>query len=214
MGFIFLDESGDMGFDFTKSKTSQFFIITCLFVANKRPAEKIIRRIVKHLPLKDRIRHSGVLHAHKETVRNRKKLLTELARQGENVGVIAIYLNKKKVYTHLRDQKHVLYNFVANILLDRIYSRHLLPGECVEVIASRRETHTVLNQGFTSYLESQIVNNHHVQVKVRIETPSREKCLQLADFASWAIFRDREHKDDTYRNIITDIIIEDRPLFS
>ncbi|MBI5221243.1 MAG: DUF3800 domain-containing protein, partial [Candidatus Magasanikbacteria bacterium] len=35
MSFIFLDESGDLGFDFTKNKTSKFFVISFLFVKNK-----------------------------------------------------------------------------------------------------------------------------------------------------------------------------------
>ena len=42
MNFIFLDESGDLGFDFSKRKTSSNFIITCLFVKEKGSIEKII----------------------------------------------------------------------------------------------------------------------------------------------------------------------------
>ncbi|MCK4635926.1 MAG: DUF3800 domain-containing protein [Candidatus Moranbacteria bacterium] len=44
MAYIFLDESGDLGFDFSKQKTSKFFIVTCIFTNNKRPIEKIIKK--------------------------------------------------------------------------------------------------------------------------------------------------------------------------
>lgn len=42
MAYIFLDESGDLGFDFIKKKTSKFFIVTCLFTESKTPIEKIV----------------------------------------------------------------------------------------------------------------------------------------------------------------------------
>jgi len=44
MAFIFLDESGDLGFNFKKKKTSKFFVITFLFVKDKGPIEKIVKK--------------------------------------------------------------------------------------------------------------------------------------------------------------------------
>lgn len=156
MAYIFLDESGDMGFDFTKSKTSKFFVITCLFVPNNRPVQKIVRRNIRALAAKDRARHHGVLHAQKESDRMRRKILNELAQQ-QNISVISIYLNKRRVHTHLKDQKHILYNFVSNILIDRICTKSLVPTKTpIELIASRRETNRILNDNFKSYLQRQI----------------------------------------------------------
>jgi len=44
MPFIFLDESGDLGFNFKKSDTSKIFIVTLLFVdENKKTIEKIVK---------------------------------------------------------------------------------------------------------------------------------------------------------------------------
>ena len=79
MAYIFLDESGDMGFDFTKAKTSKYFVITCLFVANKRPVEKIARNVIRGFSAKERKRHGGELHANSEQDRTRSKILTQLA---------------------------------------------------------------------------------------------------------------------------------------
>jgi hypothetical protein len=145
MGYIFLDESGDMGFDFTKAKTSQYFVITCVFAENNRPLQKIVKRTIRSFTIKERVRHGGVLHAHKETDRTRRKILNELSQQ--KVSVISIYLNKKRVHTHLTDQKHILYNFVANILLDRICNQSPIPTDgTIELIASRRETNKLLTE--------------------------------------------------------------------
>ena len=65
MAYIFLDESGDLGFDFEKKRTTKYFVVTFLFVNEKRPIEKIIKSIHRGLRKNYRIR-AGVLHAHKE----------------------------------------------------------------------------------------------------------------------------------------------------
>ena len=49
MAYIFLDESGDLGFDFTKQKTTKFFVVTILFVDNKRSIEKCVKLVHRNL---------------------------------------------------------------------------------------------------------------------------------------------------------------------
>jgi hypothetical protein len=48
MAYIFMDESGDLGFDFSKKKTSKFFIISFLFIddeTQKKQIEKIVKTV-------------------------------------------------------------------------------------------------------------------------------------------------------------------------
>ncbi len=211
MGYIFLDESGDLGFNFKKKKTSKVFVITCLFVENKRSIEKVIRKTHSELKKKYK-RRFGVLHAAKEKPITRQRLLKRLSEK--DCAIMTIYLNKKRVYTKLQNEKQVLYNYVANILLDRIYTKKLLPlSKNLLLIASKRETNKFLNQNFKNYLNNQITNRHKVNVKVVIKTPHEEKSLQGVDFASWAIFRKYEYGDDSYYNLIKNKIIEENPLF-
>ena len=123
-------------------------------------------------------------------------------------------MNKKKVYTRLQDEKHVLYNYVANILLDRIYTKKMIPlDNPVILVASRRETNKFLNQNFRDYLHHQSKSNYNIQLNIEIKTPNEEKCLQVVDFACWAIFRKIEHRDESYYNIIKSKIIEESGLF-
>ena len=128
---------------------------------------------------------------------------------------MTIYLNKNKVYTRLQDEKQVLYNYVTNILLDRVYTKRIIPIRMknIELIASRRETNKFLNENFKSYLNNQAKNRHRVDIKVQIKTPSEEKTLQAVDFVSWAIFRKYEYADDTFYNIIKNRMVEENPLF-
>ncbi|MEW6040142.1 MAG: DUF3800 domain-containing protein [Elusimicrobiota bacterium] len=210
--YFFLDESGDLGFDFTKRRTSKYFVITFLFVKEKGPVEKIIKKIFSGFTKKEIKRHNGVLHCYKEHPTVRKKVLGLLSQK--DVSIISIYLNKRKVYTKLQDEKHVLYNYVANILLDRIYSRKLVPFDRdIILVASRRETNRFLNENFRDYLTNKVRINHDKKLIVEIKFPSQEKCLQVVDFVCWSIFRSKEYEDNSYYDIIRIKIVEENPLF-
>lgn len=210
MAYIFLDESGDLGFD--KKKSSKFFIATFMFVKNKGPIEKIPKKVAKSLSRNELKKYVGVLHCCKEKPKTRMKLLAML--NEKEVSILSIFLNKKKVYTKLQNEKHVLYNYVTNILLDRIFTKKLIPiDEKIHLIASRRETNKFLNRNFKNYLENTIQNNHKIKIAVEIKTPNDERCLQVVDFACWAIYQKREKNDESYCNIIKQKIVEESSLF-
>ncbi len=209
MAYIFMDESGDLGFNFKKKGTTAYFLITFLFSKNKREIEKCVKKV--HSTLRKRYK-VGVLHAYKDEPVTKKRLLSLIAKR--DCAIMTILLNKKKVYTKLQNEKPVLYNYVTNILLDRIFTKKLLQGEePIEIIASRKETSKFLNMNFKSYLQSQLAENHNAAVTISIKTPAEEKALQAADFVSWAIFRKYELKDETYYDIIRNKIVEENPLF-
>lgn len=211
MAYIFLDESGDLGFD-PKKKSSKYFVVTFLFVENKGPVEKAIKKVARNLSRRELKKYVGVLHACKEKPKTIIKALGLL--NEKDIYVLSIYLNKKKVYTNLQDEKHVLYNYVSNILLDRILTKKLIPlNSQVHLIASRRETNKFLNKNFKNYLKNQVKNNHKIDINIEIKTPSSEKCLQAVDFVCWAIYQKRERGDESFCNIIKQKIVEESPLF-
>lgn len=212
MAYIFLDESGDLGFDFRKSKTSKYFVISFLFTKDKNRLERVVKKVYKSFTRKEFKHHSGVLHAYKETRKTRIKTLQLLIK--EDIAILVIYLNKRKVYTRLQEEKHVLYNYVANILLDRIYTKKLLPLSLpIYLIASRRETNKFLNDNFKNYLENQVHHTHKIKITIEIKSPSQEKALQIVDMVSWAMFRKIEHQDESYTLLLKSKIIEESSLF-
>ena len=157
-------------------------------------------------------RRIGALHAVKEKPTTRQRLLKKL--NEKDCSLMTIYLNKKKVYTKLQNEKQVLYNYVVNILLDRICTKRISPIKNeVQLIASKRETNKFLNQNFKNYLNIQIKNIHKASIKIYIKSPHEEKALQAVDFVSWAIFRKYEYGDDGYYNLIKSKITEENPLF-
>ncbi|QQS38820.1 DUF3800 domain-containing protein [Candidatus Woesebacteria bacterium] len=212
MAYVFIDESGDLGFNFQKKGTSSYFVITLLFSSTKRSVEKVVKKTFRSLPAKVQQKHTGCLHAVNEKPKTRIKLLSLLNKQ--DISIVTIYLNKKKVYTRLQDEKHVLYNYVTNILLDRVYSKKLIPTKGqIQLIASQRETNKFLNANFKQYLENQAKNNHKLNITIEIRPSHSEKGLQAVDFACWAIYRKIERGDSSYINIINSRIIEESPLF-
>lgn len=212
MAYIFMDESGCLGFDFSKSKTSQNFIITFLLVNNANILDKIVAKTFRAIPSKKRRSHAGTLHCNKEDNKTRTKLFSLL--KDRDISVMVISLNKNRVYSKLQDEKTILYNYVTNILLDRVARRKLLPiNDKITLIASRRETNRFLNENFKRYLETQNSKTRKILLDVIIKPASAEKGLQIVDFLSWAIFRKYEHQDDYFYNMIKDLIVEESSLF-
>lgn len=210
--FILMDESGDLGFDKNK-KNSNFFLITFIISSDLKSIQKIVKNT--HASLRKKIKRlsGGILHAYKEKPSTRIKVLSRLKQR--NIKVMTILLNKSRVYTRLHDEKHVLYNYVTNILIDRIMSKKLITNTSeIILIAEKRETNKFLNDNFKTYLENQTKNKHNMHLKVKILTPSEEKALQAVDFISWAIFRKYEKNDNSYYKIIETKFVEENILFS
>lgn len=211
MSYILLDESGNLGFDFNKKGTTNYFLITFLFCGNKRPIEKCVKKTYATLRKKHK-KQGKILHAYSENPITRQRLLECIS--AKECSVLVIYLNKKKVYTKLQEEKAVLYNYVTNILLDRIFTKKLIPiDQEVILIASKRETNVFLNENFRNYLKNQALNTHKVNLRIEIKTPFEDKALQAVDFISWAIFRKYEYKDETYYEIMREKIAEENSLF-
>ncbi len=212
MAYIFLDESGDLGFNFKKKNTTDYFVIAFLFVDDKKPIEKIVKNIFRGFTKKEIKSHSGTLHSYKEKEITRKRLLKSLSTK--YASILLIYLNKRKVYSNLQNEKHVLYNYVVNILLDRLCTKKLIKiDKEIKLIASKRETNRFLNENFANYLKKQISVKHKLDISIEIKTPKEEKGLQIVDCVSWSGFRKYEHKDDSYWKVIKKLVVEENGLF-
>lgn len=210
--YVYMDESGDLGFDFSKSKTSNHFVITLLFTDKPGSVEKIVQKIFRGFSQLEIKNHHGVLHAYKEKPITRQRVLKYLA--GKDVKILTIRLNKQNVYAKLKDEKHILYNYVVNILLDRMFSKKIVkPSDKVIFVASKRETNKFLNENFSMYINRSMKTKHDISLEIQIKTPAEDKCLQVVDICSWSFFRKYEHKDSTYYSIYKNLVIEENSLF-
>ncbi len=208
MAYIFLDESGDLGF---KQKSSKWFF-TIVLIDNHKKIEKVIKNIRKGLKKKFKLKELHAYHADSITKHRMLKKLSEI----EDLKVLCVILNKKKVYIDLQNQKNYLYNYTANILLDRLHNKKIIrTDESISLYIDQKDTSKFIRENFEKYLKENLTkrgNNGIIEIKIK---PSHtEKCLQAVDFVSWAIFRKYEKGDYEYYEDIKDRIIEENLLFS
>lgn len=203
-----MDESGDLGFKKGLPGSSRFFIITFLLVQEKRPFEKIIQKIHRELREHYRVR-TGVLHAAHEKPETILRILSKLSEK-EGCAILAMVVDKQRVPSKMKYKKHVLYNHITHVLLNRIIDKQFVaPGARLYFIASQRETNRYLNENFKAYISGNLQRKHAIQLDIQIRTPFQEKCLQLVDSVSWAIARKYEKSDERYYSVIKNLTIEE-----
>lgn len=208
MAYIFLDESGDLGF---KEVSSQWFLFTIAITSNRRSLE----RVIKHARRKLLKKHKNVseLHAYHADKMTRRRVLEELANI-DDLKVLCTVLNKKKVYVDLQSQKNHLYNYTANILLDRLHSRKIFDlGEPIYLCVDRKDTNKNIRKNFEQYIETSLREKKYGVVSMESKASYDDKSLQAVDFLSWAIFRKYERGDYEYYEMIKGKIIEENLLF-
>ena len=208
MAYIFLDESGDLGF---KKTSSRWFIFTLAITNDQRALERVAKKVWRSLIKKHK--HIGELHAFREkklTIRKVLRLVAELP----DIQILTIVLNKEKVYVDLQNQKNYLYNYAANILLNRVHTKDIVRvGDPIELFIDRKDTKKWLRDNFTNYLTDSMKKRRGGKFSVELHSSQDNKSLQVIDFISWAIFRKYERSDYEYYNIIKSKIVEESVLF-
>lgn len=208
MAYIFLDESGDLGF---KETSSRWFLFTIAITDNRRALEKVIKHARKGLLKKHR--RVSELHAYHADDSTRRRVLSDLAGI-DDLKVFCTILNKRKVYVDLQNQKNYLYNYTANILLDRLHSKRLVDlYEPIHLCVDRKDTNKNIRKNFEQYIEQALRDRRGGAVSLESKASHDDKCLQAVDFLSWAIFRKYERGDFGYYEIIREKICEESLLF-
>lgn len=208
MARIFLDESGDLGF---KATSSKWFIFTIVLTDNHRKIEKIIKKVKGGL--RKKYKKVNELHAYHTQPEVRKKILKLLSAE-KDVKILCVVLNKKKVYIDLQKQKNYLYNYTANILLDRLHNKKIIDtDEPIDLYIDQKDTNKFIKENFEKYLKDNFKKRGNNKVAIKIKPSHTEKCLQAVDFISWAIFRKYERGDYEYYEIIKNSVIEENLLF-
>jgi hypothetical protein len=208
MAYIFLDESGDLGF---KPTSSKWFLFTLVLTNNHRKIEKIIKKVKAGLRKGKKNIHE--LHAYDSLELTRKKIL-KLLSETEDLKVLCIVLNKKKVHVDFKNQKNYLYNYTANILLELLHGKEIVDiNEPIFLYIDQKDTNKNLRNALEEYLKDNFGKKGNGKISIKIKPSHSERCLQAVDFVSWAIFRKYEKGDYEYYEMIKDKIIEENILY-
>ena len=207
MAYLYFDESGDLGFDFSKNGTSGIFSIAMLIVADKRPITSLVKKIFASLPKATKRKNSGTLHASYEKASTIEHLLRGLAKK--EVLIASIRLDKRNAL--ISSNPNDLYNHLVVTLINRLFADGFINyPEDIVVVASRRSTSKTLNTLFSNGL---VNSKHGSALTVRIVKPYDDKCLQAADFVSWALWQKYEKGDESFAKLLCGKIIREYILY-
>lgn len=204
--YIFLDESGDLGF---AEKSSKFFIIT-LMLCNEDTEinlKRIIKRVREKL-IKKKLKKYPELKGNNSSDKIRKEVLERFVKN--KAEVFTIIMDKSKVYEYLKEKKHKLYNYISNLILNECS----FDTNNICLTVDKSKSNRSLRDDFDNYLRFSLKNKlASCNLSIKHENSQNEYCLQVLDFVSWAIFRKYEQGDEDFFNIIKERIIIKKELF-
>ena len=206
MKYVFLDESGELGF---KSTSSKYFIITLLSCDEGEIYD--LRRIMKKVRakiIKKKMKKYPELKGNNSTDKIREEVLRRFAKTQAEIFVII--LEKSKVYEYLKNKKDKLYNYLSNLILNECS----LEESHICLVVDKSKTNRSLREDFDNYIRNNLSQkNNNCNLIIKHENSQKEGCLQVLDFISWSIFRNYEHKDSSFMNIIKDKIVIKKEVF-
>lgn len=208
--FIYLDESGDLGFDFSKPKTTKKFVITllvCFDDKSRKEFRKAVRRTLRNKlnRKKKNSRHVTELKGTTTTLAVKKYFLRHVKRG--RWGIYTLVLNKTRVEERLRTKvgKKKLYNFLSRFLLEKLRLDKVHRN--VELVVDRSKNREEIRD-FNQYLINQIEAALPLNTMLDPShlTSQESPGLQAVDMFCWGIFRKYESNDtewyDKYRRKI------------
>ncbi|HEX9722406.1 MAG TPA: DUF3800 domain-containing protein [Candidatus Paceibacterota bacterium] len=212
MWYLYLDESGDLGFDFINKKPSKFFTITILAInsieANRKMAKNVRKTIQRKLnPKRHRKRIVHELKGNSTTLEIKKYFYKQAEKT--QFGIYAISLNKERVYERLRRSKPRVYNYIARKVLDQIPFEKNHDSR-VELVIDRSMSKPEIEE-FNSYIRKQLEARLDPKTPLDIyhwdsqATPG----LQAADIFCWGIFQKYERRKTEWRDVFESKILFD-----
>ena len=206
MAYIYMDESGDLGFN-DYELNSKFFIITFLIADNEKEISNVMKNLYKWMEGKKvRRKKSAFFHANQEWKASVKRALDLASRR--DIKVVSLVLQKDIISRKDKENIHSLYNKAVWYLLGQCEKRNYLTYRDKHYfIASRKETKRQLNENFIFYLASS--HSDLLNIDIIIDNPSQVKWLELVDPISFAIYQKYEYWDlELYSVIKNKIILE------
>ena len=210
---VYLDESGDLGFDFANKRPSQKFVITLLVCKNKRAVDsfkRAVRRTLKNKLNRRKNNRRVVEELHATSLEYPIKQYFYKQIKNSDWDIYAVALNKGRVYEHLTSKpgRKKLYNYLANFLLDKVDLSTANPAVTLIVDKCKnKEEIADFNQYLGNQLEARLPLN--VPLNIYHEDSRASAGLQAVDLFCWGIYRKYEHGDqEWYRDYRSRICFE------
>ncbi|SNQ59419.1 DUF3800 domain-containing protein [Candidatus Methanoperedens nitratireducens] len=158
--YIYLDESGDLGFDLNSSK---HIVIALLITKNPHKIERCIKNI-RERKLKKKLKELPEIKFNNSDELIREKTLTCIGR--ESIEIAYIVLDKNRLNPGMQTHKQEIYNFIAGYLM------RCLPYENTtysKLIVDKRIYNKVIRAEFDQYMKQKAAFNYDlIKDKIKI----------------------------------------------
>jgi hypothetical protein len=204
--FIFLDESGDLGFDPNKNN-SRHFTITLLVCEDKQVQDQI-KKAVKRT-LKNKINHKAKKRIVEEikgtetSLEVKKYFYQRMPEKRWNIYSITVI--KANVYQNLSTAqgKKKLYNYLTKKIIENIPSTEDSNSINLVVDLCKNKSERA---DFDQYIKSHLQNQFNLKTNISIyhEISKNDCCLQAVDLFCWGLQRKAEQQDCEWLNCFQD----------
>ena len=206
---IFLDESGGLGFDFTKGGTTRFFVV-CLLTVPTPEARNLLAQAVERTIRHKLHRKKAPQHPFQELKGSKTDFDTKqyFYRQAAKAqfALYTLVVNKAQTFQSMREKPERLYTVVARELIEHC---PLPAGQGKIVLTLDRRIAAKEIQACNQSLLVQIQRRLPVAVPFEIfhQHSFENQGLQAVDLFSWGIFRKYERGDEAWYAAFKDRIV-------
>ncbi|MEA2097581.1 MAG: DUF3800 domain-containing protein [Patescibacteria group bacterium] len=205
--FIYLDESGDLGF---KRGSSKYFVIS--FIAMDAKTNLILKRKIIKVKKRHKIGKNIEIKGNKSNHSLRADILKEICFLP--IKIYSITVNKQGINKFLRKDTNIFYNYMVNLILVPYIEQSKISNLCL--IADLRINKVSKGMRFGDYLKYKLFfENGLYKIKLDIQylDSLTSYGLQAVDFVANSIFKSYEQANNRYHETLRGSIIEDKHLY-
>jgi hypothetical protein len=210
MSYLYLDESGNLGYQLQTAGVSRHFVITILEIPDdsaKKTIEKAIERTLRNKML-------GKRPPQRNSVTELKGAKTSFAikqyfyRSVADIpfNLYSVILDKKRFINHLQFNRSRVYNFITHLVLKKLPLEQTTSYVMLTVDRSKSKAEI---REFDAYLLNQLEARIPPQVPLIIQhyDSQENKLLQAVDLFAWGIFRKYEVGDSDWYDVFQKKIV-------
>lgn len=212
MNYIYIDESGDLGFTL---RSSDYFVIVAVKLTDEKTNTSYCRILkkVRERGLKKKFMETGELKFSNSSDYIRKAFLQRVAKF--NLSIYALIIRKEFTKIDLRENVRVLYNYLVKILLEKVLIEVNKKEKLIICIDKCIPFSKIEN--FETYIQTEFLSIYSVLPKFSInhESSVQNEGLQVTDFVCGAFgykynTKNLESGCDEYTKIIQNRVILER----
>lgn len=196
--YIYLDESGDLGFN---RQSSKHYVIAVLATRDPKTIENALkryRRKIRRAPSK-RNRKLGEFKFNKAPDNVKIDILDII--NSKNVELGYVHVEKVRVYQQLREKRNEFYAYMCRVLLDKFLIE--TPDPKIDLIVDRQfaKKHRANFNQYLGWNITELLDGVKV-LNIAHRDSHQELCLQAVDFVCGAVYRCYNQHDPKYFEMV------------